>query len=86
MRVGDLLTQLENYPEDWEVKIVFQPNYPLIAPLLGAVGTNETLEDLFHEDGEEHEGPKKNYVILVRSEQIEYASDYDSAAFRMTGN
>jgi hypothetical protein len=67
MTVGDLMELLEGYDEDQEVRIAFQPSYPLEAKLAGVISGAECDED-------QERGGDPNVVYLAAGGADEYVN------------
>lgn len=70
MTVGDLIEKLQEYEQDREVRIAYQPNHPLWSSIDDAVTVGECLTRQEREDSDE----ELNVVFIVSGHQSGYAT------------
>ena len=67
MKVRQLLDLLSEYSPEAEVRLIHQPNYPLLSALGGVVGESEVRD---HEGGDLGDEPE--VVYLLEGEPLGY--------------
>ena len=77
MKVAELMEMLEGLPEDAEVRLAQQPNWPFEYSLADAVLVGPTARPPGYqpdpdEDEDEDDHPEENVVYLVEGTQLGY--------------
>jgi hypothetical protein len=74
MTVGQLISILSDYPEDAQVKLMTQENYPFENTIKGVIGRDQ-FETIDEGDHSSRRGEKKqNDVFLLEGTQLCYGS------------
>ena len=68
MQVGELKAYLEEYPDEAEIRVIYQKAWPFEAAILGTV----SREDLGEHDQEDSGMKNETDVLIVTGEQICY--------------
>jgi hypothetical protein len=67
--VSDLIRNLEQYDEDAEVRVAFQPGWPLRATVCNVISSEEIAEAKRYQNGEEDEpregGDSESFVWIA---------------------
>lgn len=72
--VAQLIAELEQYPEDAEVRLVYQPSWPLESKISGVISRTDMLQYAEPEDDDDRSEGEVEIVYLTEGNQIGYGS------------